>query len=60
MLESFLNKVQSKTCKSLFNKEIALPVFSCEFCEFFKNSCFVERLFLNNSRGKKYILFSIL
>ena len=56
----FLTKVQMKPYRSLFNKEIPLPVFSCEFCEFFKNSCFVERLLFNNSHEKKYTLFSIL
>ena len=35
------------------NKEIPPHVFSCEFCEFFRNTFFVERLLLNNSHKKK-------
>ena len=46
MLESLLNKV-----KGLQNKETPTQVFSCEYCEIFKNTYFEEHLQTAASKG---------
>ena len=40
---SYLIIFQASTC-SLFKKETLLEVFSCEFCEIFKNTVFTEHI----------------
>ena len=39
----FFHKVASQAC-NFIKKEILVPVFSCEFCEIFKNTFFTEHL----------------
>ena len=40
----FLNKVARLRPATLLKKETLAQVFSCEFCEIFKNAFFIERL----------------
>ena len=39
-----LKKGETPVPESLFNKESLIQVFSCEFCEIFKNTFFTEHL----------------
>ena len=40
---AFLAELQAEACKFI-EKETLVQVFSCEFCEIFKKSFFIERL----------------
>ena len=43
-LESLFNKVAGLKACIFNNKETPTQVFSCEYCEIFKNSFFIEHL----------------
>ena len=45
---SFLIKLQAEACNFL-KKETLAQVFSCEFCEIFKNTLFTEHLWVTVS-----------
>ena len=53
-------KVQAKAFKSLSNKAIPLPVFSCEFCEFLITLFCRTRAFEQQSCKKAHIVFNIM
>ena len=44
MLESLFNKVAGLQVCNFIKKETLAQVFSCEFCEIFKNTYFEEHL----------------
>ena len=47
VLRNFVKFARKHPCQSLFNfikKDTLVQVFSCEFCEIFKNTFFIEHL----------------
>ena len=50
---SYLIISQASTCSS-FKKETLVQVFSCEFCEIFKNTLFTEHIGATTSAIRKY------
>ena len=62
---SFLMKLQAQTC-NFTKKEALIQIFSCEFCEFFKNNFFIEHLqwllleWMNFRYTTKYLKFNVL
>ena len=52
---SFLIKLQSETC-NFIKKGTLAQVFSCGFCEIFKNTFFTENLRAMQPRGTKGLL----
>ena len=44
MLESFVNKVACVKACNFIKKETLAQLFSCKYCEIFKNSFFIEHL----------------
>ena len=48
----FFNKVAGRS-STLLKKEALAQVFSCEFCEIFKNTCFTEHLWATASKNTK-------
>ena len=49
MLESLSIKVAGLEACNFIKKEIVAQVFSCEFCEIFKNTFFIEHLWMTAS-----------
>ena len=63
MPESLFNIDVAGTCSFIKNETLA-QVFSCEFCEIFKNTFFIEQLswlllFLNSDLLITYLVFYI-
>ena len=51
----FLLKLQAKACHFI-KKETLAQMFSCEFCEIFKNTFFTEHLWTTSSRFRIFLL----
>ena len=58
VLENFAKFAGKHLCQSIFIKKETLPaqIFSCEFCEIFKNTFFTEHLLTSASGPPKLLV----